>query len=157
MYDSVNAVKPMITFPGFADQPVISNVLIAEKVAKLLMKFTYQELEPILDEMLSEPSYSEMVARLQLIRDAQYKLGGNKKAVEVIEQMAEGKIVVNRTMASEDVHGVALYDVIAVCASIIVLIALMFIGLVFVCCRLCRKRPSQLAKVLKKKKSSKTD
>ena len=153
MYDSVNGVKPMITYPGFADQPIISNTLIAEKVAKLLKQFTYLELEPLLDEMLAEPNYSEMVARLQIIKNGHVRIGGFKRAVEVIEQMAEGKIVVNRTMASEDVFGIALYDVIAVCVSLLAFVMLVVVGIILCCCRLFRFRPPPSAEKLKKKQA----
>ena len=151
MLDSVNGVKPMITYPGFADQPILSNTLIAEKVAKLLKQFTYLELEPILDGMLAEPNYSEMVTRLEEIKNYQVRLGGNKRAVEVIEQMAEGMILVNRTMASEDVFGIALYDVIAVCASLIAFIVFALIGLIIFCFRLFLSRPIRSIEKLQKK------
>ena len=55
--------------------------------------------------MLTEPGYSEMVQRLNFIRNEQIKLGGAKKAVKVIEAVLDGHIAVNRSIAAENVIG----------------------------------------------------
>ena len=151
MLDGIHATKPMITHPGFRDQLIISNILLQEKVAKLLKTFTYANLETVLDKMLAEPIYSEMVARLQLIKNEQYKLGGYKKAVRVIEKMAEGTISINRTMSPEDMFGIALYEVIAVCTSMATLFVFAIVGIFLCCWQLCQNRTDQSGFKINKK------
>ncbi|XP_063715678.1 uncharacterized protein LOC134843366 [Symsagittifera roscoffensis] len=103
--DSIHAVKPMITFPGFADQPLTSNILINLRVAKLLKKFEFNQMKVRIEEMLAEPNYSEMLERLKKVKDEQVKMGGYKTGVEVVEKIIEGQIEVNHSIVSEDVAG----------------------------------------------------
>ena len=151
MLDGIHATKPMITYPGFRDQPIISNILLREKVGKLLKTFTYANLETVLDEMLVETIYSEMLARLQMIKNEQYKLGGYQTAVRVIEQVAEGKIIINRTMSPEDMFGIALYEVIAVCTSMATLFVFAIVGITLCCWQLCQNRTDQSGFKINKK------
>ena len=75
------------------------------KIGKFLEKLVYNDLQRLIDQMLTEPGYSEMVERLNFIRDEQINLGGAQRAVEVIEAVLYGHIAVNRSIAAENVIG----------------------------------------------------
>ncbi|XP_075242067.1 UDP-glucuronosyltransferase 2C1-like isoform X2 [Convolutriloba macropyga] len=105
MLEGVHSVTPMITRPYFGYQPINSNALVRNRIGKLLKRLVYNELQRLIDQMLIEPGYSEMVQRLNFIRNEQIKLGGAKKAVKVIEAVLDGHIAVNRSIAAENVIG----------------------------------------------------
>ena len=165
--DSIHAVKPMITFPGFADQPLTSNILINLRVAKLLKKFDYQQMELRIEEMLAEPNYSEMLGRLQKVQEDQVKLGGYKAGVEIVEKVIEGQIKVNKSIAAEDVIG-SLYTQFAISVLVFTFAIFMLILVLVCCCRvLCcrngcckccsRSEKKQKTHLTKKQKSNKVD
>ncbi|XP_075241631.1 uncharacterized protein LOC142336606 [Convolutriloba macropyga] len=115
--DAVYEVKPMVTYPGFGDQPLTSNLLNSKKVAKLLKTFTYKDMEPLLNEQLKEPNYSQMIARLSVMKREQIKQGGFSKAVTVIEDYIENRTVLNRSDNFDNVIGFPLGQMMFICST----------------------------------------
>ena len=150
MQDSVHALVPMITRPGFGDQPMISNLLVSLDVARLLNNFDHHELESPFQEMLSEPNYSRMVEKLQRIRDEQMKAGGFDKGVEIIEKVIEGKIKINRSVSAEDVFGNPLHEIAIVCIVVVLMVFVLPFLLILTCC--CWKTKTAQTKRLKTSK-----
>ena len=107
----------MVSYPGFGDQPLTSNLLNSKKVARLLKTFTYKDMEPLLNEQLKEPNYSQMVARLSVMKREQMKHGGFSKAVTVIEDYIENRIVLNRSDNFDDVIGFPLGQMMFICST----------------------------------------
>ena len=118
--DAIYAAKPMLTYPGFADQPLTSNLLINLGVAKLLTKFDYLNMAASLEGLLAEPNYSQMVGRLEQINGQQMQLGGwGTAGVQLLERVIGGQVTLNTSVAAEDVFGWPLYDVIAICSLLL--------------------------------------
>ena len=121
----------MITFPGFGDQPLLSNLMVSNGVAKLMKVFTYNDMEPLLDEILIESNYSQMVKRLEVIKREQVKHGGFARGVKVIEDVIEGKIALNRSIAPGDVMGYPFGEMLIIWSMLLVSVVLTLFGIIY--------------------------
>ena len=128
----------MITYPGFADQPLSSNFMVSKKVAKLMKKFTYNDLKPLLDELLAEPTYSQMVQRLEAMKREQVNHGGFARGVKVIEDVIEGKLVLNKSVDSADVIGYPLGQMAFICSMVAIILLSVVLGSMYCLYKLIR-------------------
>ena len=151
--DTVHAAKPVLTYPGFGDQPLLSNQLVSKKLGKLLKTFSYEAMEPLLDELLSEPNHSQMVERLEAIKREQINYGGFVRGVQVIEDVIEGRLVVNRSVDSSDVMGYPIGQAVLISSLVAMALILLILGILYYLFGLI----SSIIYAKKKKLLSKTD
>ena len=93
--DGIHAMKPMLTYPGFGDQVVISKRIVALNFGRRLRKLTFLNIKTNLDYMLVNSTYSRMLESLNTSRSSMVNLGGYTMAADVIELVAERKLKVN--------------------------------------------------------------
>ena len=74
-------------------------------------------MEPLLNEQLKEPNYSQMIARLSVMKREQIKQGGFSKAVTVIEDYIENRTVLNRSDNFDNVIGFPLGQMMFICST----------------------------------------
>ena len=98
MQEAIYAEKPMLVFPGFGDQPLNARRLVNKKVALPLAELTYPEIKKKLDMVLEETRYKEMKDTLKKSKKLMTSLGGYKKAVDVVEKVANGTLTVKETL-----------------------------------------------------------
>ena len=139
--DGIHAMKPMLTYPGFGDQVVISKRIVALNIGRRLRKLTFLNIKTNLDYMLDNDTYNHMLEKLNNSRSSMVNLGGYKMAADVVELVAEKKLKVNNGTS----HNLGSYDSVVrtiVVVSVILCFFLfcMFIWLCTKCFKLCSKK-----------------
>ena len=94
MQEAIFAEKPMLVFPGFGDQPLNARRLVNNKVALPLAELTYPEVRKKLGLVLEQTRFREMKENLKKSKVLMTGLGGYEKAVEVVEEVANGTLEV---------------------------------------------------------------
>ncbi|XP_063724173.1 putative UDP-glucuronosyltransferase ugt-56 isoform X3 [Symsagittifera roscoffensis] len=97
--DAIYAGKPMLTFPGFGDQVVLSKRIVALKMGIRLKELTQTQMKISLDQILEPRRYLEMGRNLEQNKDLMMSLGGSQKSADVIEQTENGTIRVNSNVS----------------------------------------------------------
>ena len=136
--DSVYAMTPMITHPGFGDQVYLSNIIGRLGIGKFMVNFDYKNMKQLIDELLEERVYFEMTNKLELYRKKQIDLGGFAKGAKIIEDVISGKLVVNKDVHPDDVFGINLFGVRATVLGVLFVITLILILVLYIVLRLTR-------------------
>ena len=110
-------------------------------------------MEPVLDELLSEPNYSQMVGRIEDINRAQINYGGFVTGVQVIEDVIEGRLIVNRSVDSSDVMGYPIGQAVFISSLVAMALILLILGILYCLFGII----SSIIYAKKKKLISKTD
>ena len=109
--DSVYAMKPMITHPGFGDQVYLSNIILKYGLGKYMVNFDYGNMESLIIELLEDSKYTQMKEKLRVYRDNQIALGGFTKGAEVIEDVISGRLKINTNVKPEQLFGIHLFGI----------------------------------------------
>merc|ERR1712226_496922 len=125
--DSIYAMKPMITHPGFGDQVYLSNIIGKLGIGRFLVNFNFEKMKQLIDEMLQEENYNKMIDKLAEFRQTQINLGGFETGARIIEDVISGKIPIDRNLTPDEVFGIPLFGIRATVIGVVSVILVLFL------------------------------
>merc|ERR1712226_294160 len=135
--EGIYSETPMLTYPGFGDQPINARELVENNMALPLHSLKAQQIIATIDKLMDKQKYKTMKESLKKHKDYMASFGGFQRGAEIVEKVAVGQLKVQKQPELHDVMKDQMYIIYMFVSALILIIMCSISILVYVCCR-CR-------------------